>query len=185
MLDDFGTGYSSLAHLQQLPVDALKIDRSFVARMLDDANAALIARATIEMGRALGLRVVAEGVETRTRLDALAALGRREAQGFLHRPATAGRRVRGLVPRARPAGRVARRRSASACQRWNALPSLSVQAANQPWSARASWRRPAAELLHLRDRRVDVVGREVEARVPTVVRLHDRGAGLSLVCAIR
>jgi diguanylate cyclase (GGDEF)-like protein len=82
VLDDFGTGYSSLAHLQQLPVRALKIDRSFVARMLDDANAALIARATIEMGRALSLRVVAEGVETGTTLDTLTALGCHEAQGF-------------------------------------------------------------------------------------------------------
>jgi diguanylate cyclase (GGDEF)-like protein len=104
VLDDFGTGYSSLAHLQQLPVCALKIDRSFVARMLDDANAALIARATIEMGRALGLRVVAEGVETRPTLDTLTALGCHEAQGYhIARPQSHEAFVAWCRDRARPA----------------------------------------------------------------------------------
>jgi diguanylate cyclase (GGDEF)-like protein len=104
VLDDFGTGYSSLMHLQQLPVCALKIDRSFVARMLDDANAALIARATIEMGRALGLRVVAEGVETRQTLDTLTALGCHEAQGYyIARPQSHEAFVAWCRDRARPA----------------------------------------------------------------------------------
>jgi predicted signal transduction protein with EAL and GGDEF domain len=104
VLDDFGTGYSSLAHLQQLPVCALKIDRSFVARMLDDANAALIARATIEMGRALGLRVVAEGVETRPTLDTLTGLGCHEAQGYhIARPQSEAAFVAWCCERARPA----------------------------------------------------------------------------------
>jgi diguanylate cyclase (GGDEF)-like protein len=104
VLDDFGTGYSSLAHLQQLPVRALKIDRSFVARMLDDANAALIVRATIEMGRALSLRVVAEGVETGTVLETLTGLGCHEAQGYhIARPQPAEVFVAWCRDRARPA----------------------------------------------------------------------------------
>jgi diguanylate cyclase (GGDEF)-like protein len=82
VLDDFGTGYSSLAHLQQLPVRALKIDRGFVSRMREDDSANVIVRATIDLGRALGLRVVAEGVEDAATLDALRALGCHELQGY-------------------------------------------------------------------------------------------------------
>jgi diguanylate cyclase (GGDEF)-like protein len=87
VLDDFGTGYSSLAHLQQLPVRALKIDRSFISRMRDDQSAAAIVRATIDLGRALGLRVVAEGIEDADTLDTLRTLGCHELQGYhLARP---------------------------------------------------------------------------------------------------
>src|SRR5262249_24645650 len=62
-LDDFGTGYSSFAYLRHLPVDALKIDRSFVADIAGDADAAALVAAIVSMGRALRLRVIAEGVE--------------------------------------------------------------------------------------------------------------------------
>jgi diguanylate cyclase (GGDEF)-like protein len=81
-IDDFGTGYSSLSYLRRMPVDELKIDKSFVTDMALDENAALIVRSTIELGRNLGLRVVAEGVETREVWEQLAALGCHVAQGY-------------------------------------------------------------------------------------------------------
>ena len=65
-IDDFGTGYSSLEQLQQLPVDEIKIDRSFVTRMETDRQDAVLVHSIIDLGRNLGLRVTAKGVETRT-----------------------------------------------------------------------------------------------------------------------
>jgi diguanylate cyclase (GGDEF)-like protein len=81
-LDDFGTGYSSLAHLRQLPVDEVKIDRSFVRGMIADADDATVVRTVIQLGDALGLRVVAEGVEDELTWHSLAALGCADAQGW-------------------------------------------------------------------------------------------------------
>jgi len=81
-IDDFGTGYSSLAQLQQLDVDEIKIDRSFVLGLEDDAANDAIVRSTIGLARNLGLRVTAEGVETRAALERLIALGCDYAQGF-------------------------------------------------------------------------------------------------------
>jgi EAL domain-containing protein (putative c-di-GMP-specific phosphodiesterase class I) len=81
-LDDFGTGYSSLVHLRRLPVSEIKIDRSFVMRMDVDDDDATIVRSIIDLGDALGLRVVAEGVETETAWRALAAMGCDFAQGW-------------------------------------------------------------------------------------------------------
>ena len=81
-IDDFGTGYSSLARLRSLPVDTLKIDRSFVTRMHTDRSDAVIVRSTIDLGRNLGLRVVAEGVETAAALENLRALHCDVVQGF-------------------------------------------------------------------------------------------------------
>jgi diguanylate cyclase (GGDEF)-like protein len=81
-LDDFGTGYSSLVHLKRLPVAEIKIDRSFVQRMDEEDDDATIVRSIIDLGDALGLRVVAEGVETRSAWDALSRMGCDAAQGW-------------------------------------------------------------------------------------------------------
>jgi diguanylate cyclase (GGDEF)-like protein len=82
-IDDFGTGYSSLSQLRKLPVDELKIDRSFVSRAHVDADDASIVSSTIELGHNLGLKVVAEGVEEADTLLMLRALGCDYAQGYL------------------------------------------------------------------------------------------------------
>lgn len=82
-IDDFGTGYSSLAYLQKLPVDAIKIDRSFVHDMLSDNDSAVIVRSTIDLAHDLDLEVVAEGVEDRAGWSHLAAQGCDVAQGYV------------------------------------------------------------------------------------------------------
>ena len=96
-VDDFGTGYSSLAYLKRLPVNEVKIDRSFIREMTSDVNDAAIVRSAVELSRNLGLEVVAEGVETRQAWDALAALGCDYAQGdYLSPPLVAGEILRKL-----------------------------------------------------------------------------------------
>ena len=81
-VDDFGTGYSSLQYLQQLPVDVLKVDRSFVAGLGTSDSDRAIVRAVVQLADALGLTSVAEGVETEHQLAELRDLGCRQAQGF-------------------------------------------------------------------------------------------------------
>ncbi|MCX7620599.1 MAG: EAL domain-containing protein [Acidimicrobiales bacterium] len=89
-IDDFGTGYSSLAYLKHLPIDELKIDKSFVGNMINDDSDLTIVRSTIDLSHNLGLDVVAEGVEDAETLSRLAALGCDRAQGyFLSRPVPA------------------------------------------------------------------------------------------------
>jgi EAL domain-containing protein (putative c-di-GMP-specific phosphodiesterase class I) len=83
MIDDFGTGYSSLSYLSRLPIDALKIDRSFVHEMTANEHSAEIIRCIIAMANALKLGVVAEGVETREQANVLLSLGCTVGQGFL------------------------------------------------------------------------------------------------------
>lgn len=100
-IDDFGTGYSSLVSLQQLPIDRIKIDGSFIQRLPTDSNNATITAAMIAMGKALGLRVLAEGVETREQLAFLRSHGCDEAQGFLFSRGMAAEAFRELVTRQR------------------------------------------------------------------------------------
>ncbi|KLN61866.1 hypothetical protein WH96_06190 [Kiloniella spongiae] len=89
-LDDFGTGYSSLTYLKQLPFDVLKIDRSFIANIMEDPEHAGIATAVISLGKALDLHVVGEGVETEDHLHFLKRQGAHSAQGYyISRPVPA------------------------------------------------------------------------------------------------
>jgi EAL domain-containing protein (putative c-di-GMP-specific phosphodiesterase class I) len=81
-MDDFGTGFSSLAHLRELPLDALKVDKSFVARLGDSGRDNAIVRSTVNLAHDLGLKVVAEGVETAALVERVRELGCDEAQGF-------------------------------------------------------------------------------------------------------
>jgi len=89
-VDDFGSGYSSLAYLKKLPVHELKMDKGFVRELTTDAMDAAIVASTVALGHALGLRVVAEGIEDRVTWDQLKAMGCDVAQGYyLSRPLTA------------------------------------------------------------------------------------------------
>ena len=88
-IDDFGTGYSSLAHLRRLLVSEIKIDKSFVTTMAANADDAIIVRSTIELAHSLGLRVVAEGIESKVVCDQLSALGCDVGQGYYLGPPVA------------------------------------------------------------------------------------------------
>ena len=102
-VDDFGTGYSSLAYLRDLPIDELKLDRSFIFSMADDVRAAALVESTIALAHSLDLRMIAEGVESRSAYLELARYGCDEAQGYyLSRPVPAAQLDLWLVDRASP-----------------------------------------------------------------------------------
>ncbi len=102
-LDDFGTGYSSLSYLKRFPIDVVKIDQSFVRDIPADANDAAIALAVIGIGRSLGMRTVAEGVETEAQLEFMRANGCDEVQGYyVARPMPAEDVAAFLRQRAKP-----------------------------------------------------------------------------------
>jgi diguanylate cyclase (GGDEF)-like protein/PAS domain S-box-containing protein len=98
-LDDFGTGYASLRHLKQFPVDIIKVDQSFVRDMNRDPGDEAIVRAVINLGRSLGIKVVAEGIETEAQAAQLIALQCDFGQGFLFSRAVPARRVPALAAR--------------------------------------------------------------------------------------
>ncbi len=83
-IDDFGTGYSSLSRLSSLPIDILKIDRSFVRPLAEDAAARTLVKTIITLARAFNLKTIAEGVETQEQLDYLWQAGCEQSQGYLH-----------------------------------------------------------------------------------------------------
>jgi diguanylate cyclase len=85
-IDDYGTGYSSLSYIMKLPVQELKIDRSFISRMIGNADSSTIVRSTIELGHSLGMKVVAEGVEDLEGWNLLRHLGCDDAQGYYMSP---------------------------------------------------------------------------------------------------
>ncbi|MEM9304742.1 MAG: EAL domain-containing protein, partial [Pseudomonadota bacterium] len=100
-IDDFGTGYSSFTHLRRLPVDEIKIDRTFVSQMVENEEDAAIVRSTIDLGRSIGRTMVAEGVEDQETMQALLDLECDLAQGFLlAQPMTGKRFLRWIDERA-------------------------------------------------------------------------------------
>jgi diguanylate cyclase (GGDEF)-like protein/PAS domain S-box-containing protein len=109
VLDDFGTGYSSLSYLSRLPLDALKVDRSFVSALGSDSSGSAITEAIIAMARALSLDVVGEGTETGQQVAELRRLGCDLAQGFLFSPAVAPEEITALLN-----GRIRLRRASGA-----------------------------------------------------------------------
>ncbi len=108
-IDDFGTGYSSLGYLKRLPVDEVKIDKSFVLEMTGNAKDAALVRSIVAMAHALDLSVVAEGVETREAWDLLRVLGCDVTQGYyLSRPIPVSELERWIAERSNPEGSAAR-----------------------------------------------------------------------------
>ncbi len=120
-MDDFGTGYSSLAYLQRLPIDVLKIDKSFVSGMMVDPDAVAIVRAVLSLAEALGMSTTAEGIETVELATTLATLGCASGPGLLFRQA-----ARGGMRRSNTGSRAAAERIAQASAAVVTLRSISA-----------------------------------------------------------
>ncbi len=110
-LDDFGTGYSSLSYLRSLPIDTLKIDRSFVRRVDSDPADAALAASMVSMAKVLRLRVVVEGVETEEQREFLREIGCDEIQGFLFSSAITAEELSAMLRNQKPKRRPGRRRA--------------------------------------------------------------------------
>jgi diguanylate cyclase (GGDEF)-like protein len=102
LVDDFGTGYSSLSYLKHLPVDTLKIDRTFVRDMATDANDAAIVSVIVGIARSLGLHLVAEGIESLEQLECLRTLGCQAGQGFYFSPPISPEECAALLAKSHP-----------------------------------------------------------------------------------
>ena len=102
-IDDFGTGYSSLSYLKRFPVDALKIDRSFVDGLGDDSQDTAIVQSIVALARSLGVGVTGEGIETRKQWQHLAASGCQRGQGYYFSEPVAADELATLLARAEPA----------------------------------------------------------------------------------
>jgi EAL domain-containing protein (putative c-di-GMP-specific phosphodiesterase class I) len=98
-IDDFGTGYSSLTYLRRLPVDGIKIDKSFITNLTPDSDDAIIVRSTVDMARSLGLGAVAEGVESQATMDYLRGIGCQGAQGYFISLPQSGSEIAGWMDR--------------------------------------------------------------------------------------
>jgi EAL domain-containing protein (putative c-di-GMP-specific phosphodiesterase class I)/GGDEF domain-containing protein len=127
-IDDFGTGYSSLAYLKKMPVNSIKIDKSFTQNMEGDGDSAVIVRAIVDLAHNLGLKVVAEGVETSAAQEMLVAFGCDEAQGYyFSRPVTAAdirRLLRKLPATAAPSAEAANDHGSGTPARTRDIPSV-------------------------------------------------------------
>jgi EAL domain-containing protein (putative c-di-GMP-specific phosphodiesterase class I) len=115
-IDDFGTGYASLAHLRRLPLDIIKIGPEFVAGLGHDDTLTLLTRTVVQLGRALGLRVVAEGIEQPRQLLVLREMGCDEGQGFLVARPMAAPGVEALIRKSGGAAAEPREPSVSECE---------------------------------------------------------------------
>ena len=104
-VDDFGTGYSSLAYLKRFPLDTIKIDRAFIQELARDTDDFIIAKAIIDLGHSLGLKIVAEGIETQAQMKLLQELGCDLGQGFYFQKASTGEMISQCYERGLPLGR--------------------------------------------------------------------------------